>query len=126
MKFFFDYIYYRITKFYFKWDGRTGGTAIVAISIIQTLLLGDVVVFLTRLVLERNDTTPYSKTIACIFGGMLILFVIYNYRKYNGSYNKFRSFWKEETRIQKNIKGFLVIASLIVPWIPIILIGLHW
>lgn len=126
MKFFFDYIYYRITQFYFKWDGRTGGTAIVAISMIQTLLVGDIVVFLSRLILERNDTTPYSKTIAYVFGGMLVLFVIYNYRKYNGSYNKFRSFWKEETRNQRFVKGLLVIACLIIPWVPIILIGVYW
>ena len=82
-----------------------GGTAIVAISMIQTLFIGDIVVFLSRLVLERNDTAPYSKTIVYVFGGMLVLFVIYNYRKYNGSYNKFRSFWKEETRKERFVKG---------------------
>lgn len=126
MKFFFDYIYYRITRFYFKWDGRTGGTAIVAISMIQTLLIGDIVVFLSRLILERTDTIPHSKTIAYSFGVILVLLVIYNYRKYNGRYNKFRSFWKRETNNERFLKGILVIASLIGPWIPIILIGIYW
>lgn len=123
MEFFFEYIYYRITQFYFKWDGRTGGTAIVAISMIQTLLIGDIVVFLSRLLLERSDTSPYSKTIAYFFGIILMILVIYNYRKYNGRYNKFRSFWKKETRRERFFKGVLVIISLICPWIPIIIIG---
>lgn len=126
MNFFFDYIYYRITKFYFKWDGRTGGTAIVAISMIQTLIVGDIAVFLVRLFVDRSDTASYSKAIGYFFAIMLIFFVLYNYRKYNGRYNKFRSVWKEETREKKLIKGFLVIASLVVPWIPIILIGVYW
>lgn len=126
MKFFFEYIYYRITQFYFKWDGRTGGTAIVAISMIQTLLIGDIVVFLSILLLEKGDTSPYSKTIAYFFGIILVMLVIYNYRKYNGRYNKFRSFWKKETRRERFFKGVLVITSLICPWIPIIIIGVYW
>jgi len=126
MSFFFDYIYYRVTQFYFKWDGRTGGTAIVAVSMIQTLLVGDIAIFLLRLVFDRSDTAPYAKTIAYFFGGILVLLMIYNYRKYNGSYNKFRSFWREETNSQRLVKGFFVIASLIIPWIPILLIGVYW
>ena len=126
MNFYFDYIYYRITQFYFKWDGRTGGTAIVAISMIQTLLVGDIFVFFSRLSFNRDDTAPYSKMIGYVFVLILVLLVIYNYHKYDGNYNRLKLYWKEETGKLRLVRGFLVIISLLLPWLPIILIGIYW
>lgn len=59
-KFFFDYIYYRITKTYFKWDGRTGATAIAAITMIQLFVLLNLFVFTKRLFFDTID--PVAKT----------------------------------------------------------------
>ncbi|MVN20430.1 hypothetical protein [Mucilaginibacter arboris] len=125
-KFFFDYIYYRMTKAYFKWDGRTGGTAIVAIMMIQMLYIIDVLVFILRVFYTRNqlkDFNNYGKGFIIIIAFILL---IYNYRKYNGSYNKLRYYWKDESRTMRVYKGLLVIVSLILPWAPLILMGMFW
>ncbi len=123
-KFFFDYIYYRMTKLYFKWDGRTGGTALVSITMIQVLLVMDVIVFVMRMLYERDVTKNYGKLGEWVILFVYVAFIIYNYKKYNGSYNKLRFYWKNETRRTRIVKGILVVLSLVLPWIPIILIGI--
>lgn len=121
--FYFDYIYFRMTQAYFKWDGRTGATGIIAITMVQLLLLMDFFVFIMRIFYDRNETKNY------LFLGKFVILVlytilfIYNYRKYNGKYNKLRYYWKDEPRRVRIGKGFLVIVSLILPWIPLILMG---
>jgi hypothetical protein len=122
----FDYIYYRLTKFYFKWDGSTGITAVIGVSMIQTLLLADVTIVMIRLIWEGADYKPYSKVIANSFVAILFLFIIINNWKYNGNYDKFCLLWKHESRNIKLVKGLLVIFSLILPWVPIFLIGMYW
>lgn len=121
-RFYFDYIYFRITQAYFKWDGRTGATAIIAITMVQTLILSDVSLFILRLFYSRNETKNFIfiQWVALIISFVLL---IYNYQKYSGKYNKLRFYWKDETRRVRIGKGFLVIVSLILPWIPLILMG---
>lgn len=112
-----------MTQAYFKWDGRTGATGIIAITMVQLLLLMDFFVFIMRIFYDRNETKNY------LFLGKFVILVlytilfIYNYRKYNGKYNKLRYYWKDEPRRVRIGKGFLVIVSLILPWIPLILMG---
>jgi hypothetical protein len=121
-KFYFDYIYFRMTQAYFRWDGRTGGTAIVAIMMVQTLVVFDVFLFILRIFYDCNEINHFV-FIKWGLIGMSFMFLIYNYQKYNGRYNKLRYYWKEETRRTRIGKGILVIISLILPWIPLILMG---
>lgn len=123
-KFFFDYIYYRMTKLYFKWDGRTGFTAIIGISMIQILLVVDIVVFAIRLFYERSQTKNYIEPGKWIVVTFCIAVIAYNYRKYDGTYNKLRFHWKDEPNKLRILKGVLVVLSLAIPWVPIILIGI--
>ncbi|RZL36236.1 MAG: hypothetical protein EOP00_29665, partial [Pedobacter sp.] len=95
MYFFFDYFYYRITKLFFKKDGRTGATAIVLISLMQTLSLwlitGDPIL---GYYLTIDESDKYAKYIGYI-GGLIFLIIFFiNYKKYNGKYNKFRFHWQ--------------------------------
>ena len=43
----FDYMYYRIYKFYYKWDKETGITALIAVSLFQTIILADLILIIT-------------------------------------------------------------------------------
>lgn len=122
--FFFDYIYYRITKTYFKWDGRTGTTAIAAITLIQVFLLIDITVYAAQFFFGRYFFSPYKEKIAFIFFIIILGLMFYNYRKYSGSYNKFKSFWKDEPESKKVFKGFMVVLSIIMPWVPLILLSI--
>jgi hypothetical protein len=122
--FFFDYIYYRITRTYFKWDGRTGGTAIVAISLMESLVILDIMILITQFFFDRLFFAPYAKVITPIAFALLFGFGFFNYRKYNGTYNKFRSYWKNESESAQTLKGFLVVASIFLPFVPLILISI--
>ena len=122
--FFFDYIYYRIIQVYFKWDGRNGATALIGVVMIQTLLILDAIAFITRLLLNREETVYYANTGKWFAILLFIILMIYNYSKYQGRYNKLRLFWKNEDKVTRIGKGILVLLSLIVPWAPLILIGI--
>lgn len=122
MNFIFDYIYYRITQFYFKRDGRTGATAIVAISVVQVMLGIEFVSLLLHLLFDRETNRSFIPTIRPIVAIITILLVIFNYRKYNGTYNKFRFHWKDETMKKRRIKGAVVVFSLLLPWIPLVVL----
>lgn len=126
MNFFFDYIYYRMTKFYFKWDGRTGITAIIGVSMIQSLVILDIFTIILRRNYDRSVTKNYVEEGKWVTITILLSFIIFNYVKYNGKYNKYRSYWKDESYNANLIKGWLVVLSLILPWVPLILIGVYW
>jgi hypothetical protein len=126
MNFFFDYIFYRVAKFYFKWDKRNGFTAICAVSMVQSLIIVDILTFTIRLFYERDITHKYSGIARNIGVFIVIFFLIINYLKYYGKYFKYKNYWKEESRNEFYYRGIFVIFSLIIPWIPIILIGVYW
>ena len=119
-RFFFDYIYYRITKTYFKWDGRTGGTAIVAISLIQALFVFDIMAIIARIFFDKLFFAPYTKAISPIAFILVFALGFFNYQKYNGTYNKFRSHWKDESETAQALKGLLVALSIFLPFVPLI------
>ena len=124
--FFFGYIFYRMTAAYHKWDGRNGITSLIGISMIQGCILLDIVFFLLRLFFEREQLhahLPLARWIILVTYGLILVF---NYRKYDNTYNKFRFYCKDESKSKRRIKGILVVVSLIVPWLPIILMGIYW
>src|SRR5690349_5999500 len=96
--FFFDYIYYRMNKFYFKWDGRNGITSVIGISMIQCFVLFDLLFFIERIFYTRQQIADSNTAkigsyivVACLIG-----LIIYNYFKYYGKYNLLKSRWKNE------------------------------
>lgn len=122
-KFFFDYIYFRVAKVYFKWDGEDGITAVFAVTLIQSLLFMCVLGTLYKTILSPEFTSKlhgYSKLISFVLVGLLS---IYNYKKFKDKYYFYKSYWKNENKKVSNIKGLLVILTFIIPWIPIVLLG---
>lgn len=124
MNFFFDYTYYRVTQLMFKRDGRTGGTAIVLICLSQSFIIALAIEPLFRYVISKEVMYEYAKQYSyAIVAVYLILFFI-NYRKYNGTYNKYRYHWKDETKSTRLLKGLLVILSLFFPMLVFIILGI--
>jgi len=125
LKNYFDYLYYRITTLYTKWDGNNGINGILMISLIQLLLICDVVLPIMRIWFTFSQISPYSKTIAII--GVMVLFalIIYNYIKYNHKYDQLKIRWENETQRERMLKGVFILTSLVLPWIPIILLGIR-
>ena len=123
VRFFFDYIFYRITQFYFKWDGRRGITAIVAICMIELMVLIDILLLALRIVNGRNERQmhPGEQWIIVI---IYILLFVYNSKKYGKNYSKYRHYWKEEPQGKRIYKGLFVIISLVIPLALAFWIGL--
>lgn len=116
---FLDYIYYRVTKVYFKWDGRTGATGIIAVSMIQITALLNVVVFINYLMYDSrpNPNAGVWISIYVLVGAFVILL---NYFKYDGKYNRLKKHWASEPARLKEVKGLLVIVALLLPWLPLL------
>ena len=119
----FDYIYYRLAKFFLKGDGKDAIRAVLGVSMIQLLIVGDLVLIPTRIMWDRHETAPYSKVIGGISVVLLLIIIIFNYIKYKSKYDEFDDRWKDETRLSRVVKGFLVLICLILPWVPIFILG---
>lgn len=122
MDFFFEYIYYRVTKAYFKWDGRVGITAITAISMIQCVMMFNIYILTLRIV---NGTHVRQMPIYEKWGIALVFSIIYwyNHRKHHKNYNKYKLHWKNESKSLRVLKGFLVFLALLFPWLLTIIIA---
>jgi Kef-type K+ transport system membrane component KefB len=122
--FVFEYFYYRITQFYFKWDKRNSITAVLAISTFQSMMIVELFLVIIRSNYSRTQIAPYSKMIAFAGAFLLILFAFYNYKKYYNKYSLLKNRWKDETKIQRTINGTFVLLCLIMPWIIVIYLGI--
>jgi len=123
MKFYFDYIYYRMYKAFFKWDGAGAYRALLGITMIQTLLFSEVVIVLIRIFFSHQQLKPFGKILAWSLLIIGIIFYILNYKAHKGKYNEYDSYWKAESENKKILKGILVILSLTVPWVLFILMA---
>lgn len=123
--FFFDYIYYRLNKFYFKWDGENGITSVIGVSMIQCLLVFDVFLIVERLVYSKSQIAAKgdAKIIAYAAVILFIGLAIYNGFKYKHKYSEFCRQWEEESKELKIIKGLLVLLILALPWTIIFLLA---
>ena len=123
-EFFFDYIYYRLYKFYYKWDGRNGITAVMGVSMIQVLIVISILIGFAKIIFSDLEVIQYSKVLG--YSGVIMLFIIiwYNYKKYQSKFIDFQNRWKDEPIRVRFYKGMLVIFCLVFSWLPLILMGI--
>ncbi|NQX41294.1 hypothetical protein SAMN05421820_107165 [Pedobacter steynii] len=126
MNFFFEYIYYRITQLFFKRDGRTGFTGIAIISLMQTLFVEAILIGIGNRVIAASTRALHAKQFGYIGAAIALYFMIYNYKKYNGKYNKYRYYWKEETKETRLLKGCYILLAFLFPIALVIIFGVHW
>lgn len=123
--FFFDYIYYRIYKFYFRWDGENGITALIGVSMIQCLILFNFLLVGERLFYTKSQVALNgdSSIVAYIAVFFFIALLLYNGFKYRNKYNGFRDRWIDESQYNRRVKGILVLITLITPWLILFIIA---
>lgn len=112
----FKYIYYRINRFYFKWDGRRGATALVGLSFSQISWVFVFFILLYKFYF-KNYQLADKEPGKFVFYGISILLIYINYRLHDGRYNEYRRIWSSETKSQFYIRGFLVILYIVLPLI---------
>jgi hypothetical protein len=116
---FFDYVYYKVAKVYYKWDKDSGATALACLSFMQTLTLACLILIPERLIFPVSVTSRYSKITGYIGLVVLIVIVILNYRRYSDKYPELKERWKDES--YPIIKGTLVIIALFVPLVILLI-----
>jgi uncharacterized membrane-anchored protein len=123
MKFTFAYIYYRVCKAFFKWDGSEGNRAIWAVTMIQTLIIFDLIIMLLTLFWGHTSLFPYSKILGMSAVVVLFILMIVNGRKYDGRYDELDARWKDESQRKKLLKGCVVTLAMVLPWVGLFLIS---
>ena len=112
-----------MAKLYFKWDGDFAIRALIGVTMIQLLVVLDGAIFIMRLFFERNITKDYIGIGKWLIALSFFVLLIYNQKKYKGKYLPLHHLWGDESKATKIRKGILVILSLVVPWLPLILMG---
>lgn len=117
----FDYIYYRLNKFYYKRDKEDGITAILGITMLQTLLISHFVFIIMKMIYTKEEIQSFNwlKVVGIV---LFIALEIYNHFRYKGKYSILKERWKNESKKQTFQRGFIVLAILIVPWITVIMV----
>lgn len=118
----FEYIFYRVATFHFRWDGRGAITAICSVSLIQTILIPDFVYFISGIVFSREEIKLYSKPLIYSLVVLSIVLSFINERYFKNRFTKFMLRWKEETRVQRFCRGWLVLISFFLPWAVLLLL----
>ena len=120
-----DYIYYRVTKTYMKWDGETGITGIMAVSLIVSMLLIDLygIIHLTFFFEKYgNQYKDAGKPLVLI---MILSITLIFYIRYRRRYKELKKRWTNETKNQKSIRGFYVVLAILLPvLLPMLYLGL--
>ena len=111
----FDYVFYRLAKFYYRWDRSSAITAIIGLSFVQNLYVGFKSMIIIKSYYSRIETSAYSKRYALIGSLLLIATIIANFIKYNKTYPAFRERWLDESRLKSLIKGVCVLFFILLP-----------
>jgi hypothetical protein len=122
----FDYIFYRIAKFFYRRDGIDAFRAIAIVALMQTLFLAEIATLILRSMFSKEEIAKYALPIKSSYLGMVvvILFLSLNFFKYRKTYWKFSEKWKDkETPMQHEVRGYLVLLSIFAPIILLVLMG---
>jgi uncharacterized BrkB/YihY/UPF0761 family membrane protein len=128
-KFFFDYIFYRVTEVYLNWKDGGGGvdTGVISVTLIQCFTLSSVLGIISRILYNRTETAPHAKTISAVAVGVFtVLYILNSIRYKKDRYESLKVYWKDEPLSRRKLKGFLVVLSIILPIVPLILVGVYW
>jgi hypothetical protein len=119
----FDYVFYRVSRVFFKWDGRSGFRGVLALSMIQTISTAVCALIVGRVFFEKRNYTPHSKLISYIGLAIFVVLCLYNDHRYKNKYHLLKIRWKAETRSQYFYRGMGVVLVLLVPWVLLIVIS---
>ena len=116
---FFDYIYYRVAKAYFKWDGRDGATGIIAVGMIQGVVFLFVAGLFMHLFLTEGQELRFKEVITPkqFAGVVMLVFIAFNYFKYRKRYDELNQKWENEPKSTRRRNGILVVISMIAPFL---------
>lgn len=108
----FDYIFFRVAKFFYKKDGVDAFRAVCIVSVVQILLLGASFFSILRLIYNLSEISKFTHFSGKVGGAFYFLFLIFNYYRYKVKYWKFSKKWNNETLQQKKLRGIMVFGVI--------------
>jgi hypothetical protein len=111
----FDYIFYRIAKFYFKKDGTHASTAVTLLSVFQSFLINIIFLLVVKSNLNSTELSNSTRTIGYFGAFITVIVILLNYYRYNKKYLNLRDRWYNyETTFQNRIRGALILFAFII------------
>ena len=110
---FFDYIYYRLARLYFKTDGKDSIAPIALLTLIQIFICIDFLSLIYFEILSKAFSKPTLRLSKFLYVFVAILLLIYNYSRYKDKFNSFDDKWNERTKGVKITKGIMILLFII-------------
>jgi hypothetical protein len=111
----FDYIFFRMTQFFFEKSGRRGVPSITILSLTQTFLIAIVINPVINLAISKNARELHYHRFGYLGAAIFLLLFSLNYRNYKDKYLKLRFRWKDETPAKRVVNGILVMLVVVLP-----------
>ena len=123
MKNFFGYIYYRVNKVYFKWDGRRGFTSLLAVSMIQIMWPFILFALVSKFIWLPGELSSYKQEIKIFVLAIFAIIIFVNYLVYDQTFHLYRRKFSAEDQKKAVTRGVGIVLLLVLPWIllPIII-----
>jgi hypothetical protein len=115
-----DYMYYRIAKAYFKWDGKDGITAIFTISFFYCFLTCLPGILIARYFFGQSFLVQYGSIAKLSLIVLALVFLILNFMRYRGKFDILENIYKNEDSRSKTWKGIFVVLALVTPLLAFI------
>jgi len=120
-----NYIYYRVAKTYYRWDGESGITGVMAVALFVSLVLIDIlgIIYLNAF---SNEFRLENKENAKFVGFILTTgIIILSLKKYKNKFSFFEKKWGNEERNKKIRNGVLIVLLLLLPIvIPVVYLNI--
>jgi hypothetical protein len=114
--FFFEYFYYRIAQFYWRWEKENSSRAVIAISMLESMTICNSAIILLRIFFRKNQITPFSKVLGISSIIIFLFFLVYNTNKYYNKFDSYKAEWQDEPKSTRVKKGLLILLLLVIPW----------
>lgn len=122
---FIDYVFYRLAKVYFKYDGKTSASAKAILSGSQTFLIISIVMLFCLCIMERNNIQEQKEILILVLFVSYILFSIINGVRYKNKFDEFEQKWSSQSKQKKMIGGWLVFLTIAFSFfLPIVIVAL--
>ncbi|NQX41286.1 hypothetical protein HQN84_20720 [Pedobacter steynii] len=92
----------------------------------QTFLIAVILLETSKWMMKVDARALHAKQFGYIGAAIGLFLMIYNNKKYNGKYNQYRYYWKDETKGTRILKGGYVVLTLLFPIALVIIFGVHW
>jgi hypothetical protein len=120
----FDYFFYRLAKFYYRKDGIDAIRATTILSFVQGAILLELGAIIYRLIYGYSEVAKYAKSASKVGVILTAGLLVINHFLYKNKYWRFADKWRnKETLFQLQIRGWLVVLAILLPFILLLWLG---